>query len=94
MSRSRWLPVLAALVLPLCLAACATRSNVSVAPRLATIPQTLTLPCADAATLPERDLGTAETVRLWGQDRAALGACRERHQALANAAAQIAGQGR
>jgi len=75
------------------LGACATRSTPSVAPRLATIPQVLLLPCADVADLPEQDLSTAETVRLWGRDREALGACRDRHAALAGAAVALQGQG-
>ncbi len=72
---------------------CATRSTVSVAPRLATIPQALLLPCANAVALPERDLTTAETVRLWGRDRQALGACRDRHSALALSVGEIQSQG-
>ena len=89
-------PKLAALLcaaLPF-LGACATRSTPSVAPRFATIPQVLLLPCAEVADLPERDLTTAETVRLWGADRAALGACGDRHAAVAGAAVAILGQGR
>ena len=81
------------LVLPLFLAACATRSPVSVPVRLATLPQSLLLPCADPVSLPDRDLDTAETVRLWGRDRAALGDCRDRHDALTSAARALEGQG-
>jgi hypothetical protein len=43
--------------------------------------------------LPERDLTTAETVRLWGRDRQALGACRDRHAALARTVGEIQSQG-
>jgi len=93
--RHKFYPKLAAvLVLPLFLAGCATRSPVSVPVRLATVPQILLLPCADPAVLPERSLDTGETVRLWGRDRAALGACRDRHAALAEAARALEGQGR
>lgn len=93
MSRSR-LPLTAALLLAALpfLAACVTRSTVSVVPRLATIPQALLLSCAEAVALPERDLTTAETVRLWGRDRQALGACRDRHSALARSVGEIQSQ--
>ncbi|WP_441294089.1 hypothetical protein [Aureimonas sp. N4] len=58
------------------------------------MPQTLLLACADPVALPDRDLTTAETVRLWGRDRAALGECRDRHGALSGATRAITDQGR
>ncbi|WP_062235914.1 Rz1-like lysis system protein LysC [Aureimonas sp. N4] len=86
---------LAALLLAVLLSqsGCATRSPVSVPPRLPTVPQTLLLACADPVALPDRDLTTAETVRLWGRDRASLGECRDRHEALGSAVTTIQSQG-
>jgi hypothetical protein len=68
-------------------------SRVSVVPQLARVPQSLSLPCEEAADLPERDLTATETVRLWGRDRQALGVCRDRHNALSRAARALEGQG-
>lgn len=85
---------LALVALPF-LAGCATRSMPPVVPlQLARLPQSLMQPCADVVDLPERDLTTAETARLWGRDRQSLGACRDRHLALADAARALEGQGR
>lgn len=76
------------------LAACATASTVSVAPRLATIPQALLLPCAEVVDIPARDIAMDEAVKLWAKDRQSLGACGDRHRALAAAASSLQAQGR
>jgi len=77
---------------------CAMRSMPSgasalVKPRPAAVPQALKLPCSPPVELPDRALGGTETVRLWGKDRAALGACATRQAALANATGELERQG-
>lgn len=52
-------------------------------PRIAA-PTALKAPCAGVVAIPSRALSSAETVRLWGQDRASLGDCGRRHKALAD----------
>mgnify|MGYP006977221618 CR=1 FL=1 len=47
-------------------------------------PAALKAPCAGVVAIPARALSSAETVRLWGQDRASLGDCGRRHKALAD----------
>ncbi|MFN4098132.1 MAG: hypothetical protein ACK4GT_00010 [Pararhodobacter sp.] len=58
------------------------------------MPAALTEPCQPPVEIPDRDLSTPETARLWGADRRALGDCRRRHAALAASAAALEGQGR
>lgn len=60
---------------------------------LARIPLSLKQACAGVVNLPDRDLTEAEVARLWGKDRAALGACVRKHGALADAATALEGQG-
>ena len=91
MPRFQFPALLVALSFP---AACATSSNVSVAPRLATIPQSLTLGCPDVVDLPSRDIAMDEAVRLWAKDRQSLGTCRDRHAALSAAAKALQDQGK
>jgi hypothetical protein len=45
------------------------------------IPTEAKLKCADPVNLPDRDLTGAETVTLWGRDRAALRICETRRAA-------------
>ena len=76
----------AVLALPLCLAACQSVSTGLAdrdVPRIAA-PTALKAPCAGVVAIPSRALSSAETVRLWGQDRASLGDCGRRHKALAD----------
>jgi hypothetical protein len=54
--------------------------------RLATIPDSLMLPCHDPVDLPDSMLTSAQVARLWASDRSALGDCRRRHKALSDAA--------
>ena len=44
-------------------------------------PRDLDKPCRRPTKLPERALSGGETERYWGQDRAALDACGDRHDA-------------
>ncbi|MGY6709685.1 MAG: hypothetical protein ACXIVF_15305 [Rhizobiaceae bacterium] len=44
--------------------------------------------------MPDRDLATAETGRLWAADRVALADCRDRHGALVEAVETTEGQAR
>ncbi len=70
-------PILTALCL---LSACGTPGAST--PSADRLPPSLTIPCADATTVPERDLTRAEVTALWLSDRRALAACRSRHAAL------------
>ena len=76
----------AVLALPLCLAACQSVSTGLADRQVAPIraPAALKAPCAVGVAIPARALSSAETVRLWGQDRASLGDCGRRHKALAD----------
>jgi len=60
----------------------------------AKVPASLKQPCRPVADLPEGDLTSATTARLWGQDRAALGECRNRHGALVKSIEAVEGQAR
>lgn len=51
--------------------------------------QELTKPCDQPAILPDKELTTQETARLWGRDRRALGICADRQSGLARAAEAI-----
>jgi hypothetical protein len=51
------------------------------------VPDAVKAPCAAVVAIPKRSLTSAETARLWGQDRAALGDCGRRHKALADVVA-------
>lgn len=56
---------------------------------MASIPAGLKAPCKQPVRLPERDLDSIETISLWAEDRAALGACGRKHKALADAATEL-----
>lgn len=56
-------------------------------PALPRVPQALTRACAAPVAIPHRDLAAREAVRLWAGDRRSLADCRDRHGALADAAA-------
>lgn len=86
-----WLPAFVAVVF---LAGCATTPrDVTMQPMLAKIPQSLKQACAGVVRIPDRDLTEAEVARLWGKDRAALGACVKRHAALSAATSALEAQG-
>lgn len=84
--------------MPLLLASCATLSRPSAVPipelRPANVPAGLTEPCPRPVALPEGDLDTVQTVRLWAEDRSALSDCGLRHKALAESVHAMEGQGR
>jgi hypothetical protein len=56
---------------------------------LARIPLSLKVACTGVVDIPSRDLTAADVARLWGKDRASLGACVRRHGGLAAAAAAL-----
>ncbi len=60
---------------------------------LARIPLSLKQACAGVVNIPDRDLTEADVARLWGKDRAALGACVKKHAALSAAANALEAQG-
>ena len=70
-----------------------TRSVVE-PPRLAKIPLSLKERCPLPVELPDRALSASESARLWGEDRANLGDCGERHSALVAAATAVEEQGK
>ena len=78
--------LLAALAASLCLVACQSSSMLSAVdgPK-ARVDASLKRRCAGVVDVPERDLGRAEAVRLWSQDRSRLGDCAKRHSALVDA---------
>lgn len=45
----------------------------------------MTAPCDQPVLLPDRDLSSDESARLWGRDRRALGICGKRNRALVGA---------
>ena len=66
------------LLLPLSLLAGCAGSTPS-----ADAPPSLLVPCDRPVILPDRALSDREVELLWGRDRAALVACRSRHEGLA-----------
>lgn len=60
---------------------------------LARVPPSLKQACAGVVDIPDRDLTEAEVARLWGKDRASLGACARRHAAASAAISALEAQG-
>jgi len=85
--------VLALLSLTSC-ATSSTPSDVTDKPRLAAVPAGLKVSCRSPVDLPEGDLDTVQTVTLWADDRAALGDCGLRHEALVEAVSALEAQGK
>ena len=65
------------ILMPLALTACGVSSK-SDSP-----PPSLLIPCERPVSLPDRALSDRDVELLWGRDRAALVACRSRHEGLA-----------
>lgn len=55
-----------------------------VSSKSADIPPSLLIPCDRPVSLPDRALSDRDVELLWGRDRAALVACRSRHEGLAS----------
>ncbi|KFI27241.1 hypothetical protein CG51_10705 [Haematobacter missouriensis] len=54
-----------------------------VSSKSADVPPSLLVPCDRPVSLPDRALSDREVEVYWGRDRAALVACRSRHEGLA-----------
>lgn len=53
-----------------------------VSTKSADLPPSLLIPCDRPVSLPDRALSDRDVELLWGRDRAALVACRSRHEGL------------
>jgi hypothetical protein len=67
------------------LTGCAASTPSANRPRLDPLDGRLVEPCARPANLPAGALTDRDVERFWSADRAALGACGDRHKALAEA---------